>query len=60
VGYLLQFASGSLDKIYQLLKTNKVAIRPNRHYKRPSPDESTHTKAMKSSNYQKRCKKIVF
>ena len=49
-----------LDKIYQLLKTNKVDIRPNRQYKRPSPDESTHTKVMKSSNYQKRCKKIVF
>lgn len=50
----------TLDKIYQLLKTNKVAVRPDRQYKRPSPNESKNTKGIKSANFQKRCKKIVF
>lgn len=49
-----------LEEIYQLLKTNKLAIRPNRQYKRPTPKESKHTKSMKSAHYQKREKKIVF
>lgn len=49
-----------LDKIYKLLKTNTVAIRPNRHYKRPSANEGKITKGIKSANFQKRKKKIVF
>ncbi len=49
-----------LEEIYQLLETNKLSIRPNRHYKRPEPKESKHTKSMKSAYYQKRKKKIVF
>jgi hypothetical protein len=49
-----------LEKIYKLLKTNRVAIRPNRHFKRPSPTEGKNTKGIKSANYQKRKKKIVF
>jgi hypothetical protein len=49
-----------ITKIYQLLKTNKVAVRPNRHYKRPSPLEGKNTKGIRSANFQKRKKKIVF
>ena len=49
-----------LEKIYKLLKINKIAIRPNRHFKRPSSTEGKNTKGIKSANYQKRKKKIVF
>ncbi len=49
-----------LDKIYQQLRTNKIAIRPNRRYDRPSIRESKNTKGIKSANYQKRKKKMVF
>jgi hypothetical protein len=49
-----------IEKIYKLLKTNTVAIRPNRHYERPSAQESKHTKNTKSANFQKRKKKVVF
>jgi len=49
-----------LDKIYQQLRTNKIAIRPNRKYARPTRTEGKNTKGIKSANYQKRKKKIVF
>jgi len=49
-----------IEKIYKLLKTNTVDIRPNRHYKRPSPNEGKITKGIKSANFQKRKKKVVF
>lgn len=51
---------GILDKIYQQLRTNKIAIRPNRKYDRPTARESKNTKGIKSANYQKRKKKMVF
>jgi len=60
----LLFLDGNIDKaldtIYQLLKTNKVSIRPNRHFDRPTKDEGKITKAIKSSAYQKRRKKMIF
>ena len=49
-----------LDKIYQQLRTNKLAIRPDRQYDRPTARESKNTKGIKSANYQKRHKKMVF
>jgi len=49
-----------LDKIYQQLRTNKLAIRPDRKYARPTARESKNTKGIKSANYQKRKKKMVF
>jgi len=49
-----------LDKIYQQLRSNKIAIRPNRKYARPTSKESKNTKGIKSANFQKRKKKIVF
>jgi len=49
-----------LEEIYQLLKMNTIAIRPNRQHKRPSPSQGKGTKGIKSSNYYKRKKKIVF
>ena len=49
-----------LDKIYQQLRTNKIAIRPNRKYPRPTAKEGKNTKGIKSANFQKRKKKIVF
>ncbi len=49
-----------LDKIYQQLKTNKLAIRPDRKYDRPTARESKNSKGIKSANYQKRKKKMVF
>jgi len=49
-----------LNKIYQQLRTNKIAIRPNRKYARPTSKESKNTKGIKSANFQKRKKKMVF
>jgi len=49
-----------LDKIYQQLRTNKIAIRPDRKYARPTQEEGKNTKGIKSANYQKRKKKMVF
>ncbi|MEA3491625.1 MAG: hypothetical protein U9R27_06960 [Campylobacterota bacterium] len=49
-----------LDKIYQQLRTNKIVIRPNRKYDRPSAREDKNSKGIKSANYQKRKKKMVF
>ena len=49
-----------LDKIYQQLRTNKIAIRPNRNYDRPTARDGKNTKGIKSSNYQRRKKKMVF
>lgn len=49
-----------LDKIYQQLRTNKIAIRPDRKYARPTAKESKNTKGIKSANHQKRKKKMVF
>ena len=46
--------------MYKLFQTSKVPIRPNRHFKRPSKREGKNTKGIKSANYQKRKKKIVF
>jgi len=50
----------ALDTVYQLLQTNKVAIRPNRHFDRPTKEQSKVSKGIKSSAYQKRKKKMVF
>jgi len=50
----------TLDKIYKQLRTNLVAIRANRHYKRPDSKESKNTKAIKSANFYKRKKKSGF
>ena len=50
----------ALDKIYQLLKTNKIAIRPNRHFHRPTKEERKVSKGIKSAAYQKHRKKTVF
>ena len=44
----------------KLFLTSTVQIRPNRKFKRPSPYEGKNTKGIKSANYQKRSKKIVF
>jgi len=44
----------------KLFLTNKTQIRPNRKFKRPTKQESNHSKAIKSANYQKRFKKNVF
>lgn len=52
--------SDILEKIYMLLRTNTVAIRPNRHYKRPTALEGKNTKGIKSATFQKRKKKVVF
>ncbi|CAA6814152.1 MAG: Unknown protein [uncultured Sulfurovum sp.] len=49
-----------LDEIYQQLRTNKIAIRPNRKYARPTSKEGENTKGIKSANFQKRKKKMVF
>lgn len=49
-----------LDKIYQQLHTNKIAIRPDRKHDRPTNREGKNTKGIKSANYQKRKKKMVF
>ncbi len=49
-----------LNKIYQQLRTNKVAIRPNRHYDRPSEREGKNTRGIKSANFYKRKKKGGF
>ena len=49
-----------LDKIYQQLRTNKLAIRPDRKYARPTAREGKNTRGIKSANYQKRKKKMVF
>ena len=49
-----------LEKIYQLLKTNKIAVRPNRKYERPSGTAGHNGRGIKSANHQKRKKKIVF
>jgi len=48
-----------LNEIYKLLRMNKVLIRPNRHYPRDINKNQTKN-AIKSSNFQKRKKKIVF
>ena len=50
----------TLDKIHKQLRTNLVAIRPNRHYNRPNNKESKNTKGIKSVNFQKRKKKSGF
>jgi len=49
-----------LDKIYQQLRTDKIAIRPDRKYDRPTSKDSKNSKGIKSANYQKRKKKMVF
>jgi len=49
-----------LDKIYQQLRTNKIAIRPDRKYARPTSEDGKNTKGIKSANFQKRKKKMVF
>lgn len=49
-----------LDKIYQQLRTNKIAIRHDRKYDRQTAREGKNTKGIKSANYQKRKKKMVF
>ena len=48
-----------LNEIYKLLRMNKVLIRPNRHYYRDINKNQTKN-AIKSSDFQKRKKKIVF
>ena len=39
---------------------NKIAIRPNRHFHRPTKEESKVSKGIKSAAYQKHRKKMVF
>lgn len=58
--YLDNDIGKTLKNIYQLIETNKLSIRPNRSYKRPSPYEGKNTKGIKSANFQKRKKKSVF
>jgi hypothetical protein len=58
--YLESNIEKTLDKIYTLIKTNKLAIRPNRSFKRPTVYEGKNTRGIKSANYQRRKKKIVF
>lgn len=48
------------EEMSKLFLTNTVQIRPNRKYPRPSAKEGKNTKGIKSANYQKRKKKIVF
>jgi hypothetical protein len=48
------------EEIIRLFSTNKVLIKPNRKYKRPSPKEGKNTKGIKSANFSKRKKKSVF
>jgi hypothetical protein len=50
----------TLDKIYKQLRTNLIAIRPNRHYSRPDNKESKNTRAIKSATFYKRKKKSRF
>ena len=49
-----------IEEMSKLFLTNKVPIRPNRKFKRPSDKEGKNTKGIKSANFQKRNKKIVF
>lgn len=49
-----------LDNLYLLLSMDKVPIRPNRQFRRPTRDESKVSKGIKSANFQKRKKKSVF
>ncbi len=48
------------DEMIKLFLTNKVLIKPNRSFKRPSSKESKNVKAIRSANHQKRTKKSVF
>ena len=48
------------EEMKKLFLTNKILIRPNRSYKRPSNEESRHVKAIRSSNHQRRTQKNVF
>jgi len=50
----------TLDKIYLQLRTNLIAIRPDRHYDRPNEREGKNTRGIKSANHQKRKKKGGF
>ena len=47
----MSFARSLIEIIYQLLRTNKIAIRPDRRYKRPTPSEGKITKGIKSANF---------
>jgi hypothetical protein len=49
-----------IEEMSKLFLTNKVPIRPNRKFKRPTVRDGKNTKGIKSANYQKRNKKIVF
>jgi len=50
----------TLEKIHKQLRTNLIAIRPNRHYSRPDSNESKNTRAIKSASFYKRKKKSGF
>ncbi len=60
----LFYSNKDIDIIFEemtkLFLTNRVLIKPNRHFKRPSAREGKNTKGIKSANYQKRKKKSVF
>jgi hypothetical protein len=44
----------------KLFLTSTIAIRPNRHYDRPTREIGKNVKAIKSANFSKRKKKSVF
>jgi molybdopterin-binding protein len=50
----------TLDKIYLQLRTNLIAIRPDRHYDRPNEREGKNTRGIKSAAFLKRKKKGGF
>lgn len=49
-----------IEEMSKLFLINKIPIRPNRKFKRPTDKEGKNTKGIKSANYQKRKKKSVF
>ena len=60
----LFYSNKDIEVIFQemskLFLSKPEQIRPNRKFKRPTKKDSTHSKAIKSANYQKRKKKSVF
>jgi molybdopterin-binding protein len=50
----------TLDKIYLQLRTNLIAVRPDRRYDRPSEKEGKNTRGIKSAAFLKRKKKGGF
>jgi hypothetical protein len=48
------------EEMTKLFLTSTMAIRPNRHYDRPTREIGKNIKAIKSASFSKRKKKSVF